>query len=118
MAMEVILSVVIGVLYTVGVYLLLRRSMVKLILGIIMLSNATNLLIFRAAGLTQGKPAIVRGENMAEAGQLADPLPQALVLTAIVIGFGIVAFALSLLYKFYKKTGTYDLDQVKKTDQS
>jgi multicomponent Na+:H+ antiporter subunit C len=118
MAMEIIISILIGILYTAGVYLLLRRSLVKLILGIIFLSNATNLLIFMSAGLTRGKPDFIaeKGEQTAQA--MADPLPQALVLTAIVIGFGIVAFTLTLKYKHHKQTGTYDLDQVKQTDQS
>lgn len=118
MAMEGIISILIGVLYTAGVYLLLRRSLVKLILGIIFLSNATNLLIFMAAGLTEGEPAFIAKEGTGAAEKMADPLPQALVLTAIVIGFGIVAFTLVLKYKYYKQTGTYDLDQVKKTDRS
>lgn len=116
--MEMILSILIGVLYTAGVYLLLRRSLVKLILGIIFVSNATNLLIFISAGLTQGKPDFIAREGNKAAAAMADPLPQALVLTAIVIGFGIVAFTLTLKYKHHKQTGTYDLDQVKQTDQS
>ena len=116
--MEMILSILIGVLYTAGVYLLLRRNMDKMILGIIFLSNATNLLIFISAGLTQGKPDFIAKEGEKTATAMADPLPQALVLTAIVIGFGIVAFTLTLKYKHHKQTGTYDLDQVKQTDQS
>jgi multicomponent Na+:H+ antiporter subunit C len=118
MEMEVIVSILIGVLYTAGVYLLLRRSLVKLILGIIFLSNATNLLIFMSAGLTEGKPAFISKEGAKAAQETADPLPQALVLTAIVIGFGIIAFTLVLKYKYYKKTGTYDVDQLKRTEQT
>lgn len=118
MAMEMILSILIGILYTAGVYLLLRRSLVKLILGIIFMSNATNLLIFMSAGLTQGKPNFIAEQGDQVAGAMADPLPQALVLTAKVIGFGIIAFTLTLKYKHHKQTGTYDLDQVKQTDQS
>ncbi len=109
--MELVLSIVIGVMYAAGVYLLLRRSIVKLILGIIFLGNATNLLILLAGGLTQAAPAFIeKGSTMAT--QVADPLPQALVLTAIVIGFGITAFALALMYRFYLTSGTDDIDQV------
>jgi len=115
--MEINLAIIVGILYTAGVYLLLRRSFVKLILGIIFISNATNLLIFMAAGMTQGEPAFVYEEGTGLNQQLADPLPQALVLTAIVIGFGIVAFILALKYKYYKNTGTYDMDQVKQTEK-
>lgn len=113
--MEIILSVLVGVLYSAGVYMLLRRSIVKLIIGIILLSNATNLLIFISSGVMFGEPAFVK-EGLAEADKMSDPLPQALVLTAIVIGFGIVAFIMALKYKFYEVTGTDDLDELKNTD--
>ncbi len=113
--MEIVLAIVVGILYTTGVYMLLRRSIVKLIIGIILLSNATNLLIFVSAGLTKGRPAFVK-EFTEISEKLSDPLPQALILTAIVIGFGIVAFTLALKYKFYEVTGTDDLDELKDTD--
>lgn len=113
--MEIILSVLIGILYTAAVYLLLRRSIVKLIIGIILLSNATNLLIFVSAGLSPGSPPFVSEAGKA-AENISDPLPQALVLTAIVIGFGIVAFTLALKFKFFEATGTDDLDELKETD--
>lgn len=115
--MEIIFAIAIGVLYAVSVYLLLRRSIVKLILGIMFLSNATNLLLFTSGGLSKGKPAFIeKGSKVPEPG-IADPLPQALILTAIVIGFGIIAFTLVLTYKYYNKTGTEDLDKVQETDQ-
>jgi len=113
--MEIILAIVVGVLYTVGVYLMLRRSILKFIIGLIFMSNATNLLVFLSAGLVPGSPVFVKGDD-AGAGVMADPLPQALVLTAIVIGLGIVVFTLALKYKFFELTGTDDLDQLKKTD--
>jgi multicomponent Na+:H+ antiporter subunit C len=113
--MEILLAVLVGILYTAGVYMILRRSIVKFIIGIIFLSNATNLLVFMASGIISGKPAFV-GEELSNAAEMADPLPQALVLTAIVIGFGIVVFTLALKYKFFELTGTDDLDQLKKTD--
>ena len=113
--MEILLAILVGILYTAGVYMILRRSIVKFIIGIIFLSNATNLLVFLASGVVSGNPVFV-GEEPANASQMADPLPQALVLTAIVIGFGIVVFTLALKYKFFELTGTDDLDQLKKTD--
>lgn len=113
--MEIILAIVVGVLYTAGVYLMLRRSILKFIIGLILLSNATNLLVFLSAGLVPGSPVFVKADG-ATSGALADPLPQALVLTAIVIGLGIVVFTLALKYKFFELTGTDDLDQLKKTD--
>jgi len=113
--MENFLAILIGILYAAGVYMLLRRSILKFIIGIIFLSNATNLLVFVASGLTLGNPAFTNDKGEIT-GNPADPMPQALVLTAIVIGFGIVAFTLALKYKFFNVTGTDDLDQLKKTD--
>ncbi|SMO40096.1 multisubunit sodium/proton antiporter, MrpC subunit [Saccharicrinis carchari] len=113
--MEILLAVLVGILYTAGVYMVLRRSILKFIIGIMFISNATNLIVFLASGIVAGKPAFV-DDTVINAGEIADPLPQALVLTAVVIGFGIVVFALALKLKFFELTGTDDLDQLKKTD--
>jgi len=113
--MEIVLAVVVGILYTAGVYLMLRRSILKFIIGLIFTSNATNLLVFLSAGLVSGSPVFVDGKKV-NTEVMADPLPQALVLTAIVIGLGIVVFTLALKYKFFELTGTDDLDLLKKTD--
>lgn len=113
--MEIILAILVGVLYTAGVYMVLRRSILKFIIGLIFLSNATNLLVFISSGIEAGQPAFVDGTTT-DTSMLSDPLPQALVLTAIVIGFGIVVFTMALKYKFFETTGTDDLDQLKQTD--
>jgi multicomponent Na+:H+ antiporter subunit C len=109
--MEVLLAIVTGVLYGTGVYLMLRRRFVQLIIGLGLLTNGTNMLIFTAGGLTRANPPIV-----AEAGGLeafyADPVPQALVLTAIVIGFGVLAFSLVLAHRVHQSLGTDDVDAV------
>lgn len=112
--METLLAILVGILYTAGVYMLLRRSILKFIIGIMFMSNATNLLVFLSAGIVAGKPAFLKEGEMQPA--LSDPLPQALVLTAIVIGLGILVFTLALKYKFFEVTGTDDLDQLKQTD--
>lgn len=114
--MEVVLSALTGVLFATGVYFLLRRSIVKLVLGIIFLSNATFLLVFISGGLHRNVPAfIVEGERINDS-HFSDPLTQALVLTAIVIGFGIAALILVVKYKYHDKTGSNDLDQAKETE--
>jgi multicomponent Na+:H+ antiporter subunit C len=100
-------------MYSAGVYLLLRRSIVKLILGILFLSNATNLVIFVSGRLRAAAPSFIEEGKTLESAVVSDPLPQALVLTAIVIGFGFISFALALMYRFYKTTGTEDLDDIK-----
>lgn len=108
--MELLIILLIGVFYSSGIYLMLRRSMVKLLLGLLLLGNGANLLIFLMGGLTKGKPPIIKGENMSFMDAYADPVPQALILTAIVISFALTAFAIILLKKVYSTTGSDDLD--------
>jgi multicomponent Na+:H+ antiporter subunit C len=116
--MEFIIAVFIGLLYACGVYLLLRRSIVKVILGIFVLSNATNLIIFLAGGIKRGgAPFIPEGAESIDPATISDPLPQALILTAIVISLAISAYVLALKYRYFEVTGTHDLDQLKNTDQ-
>jgi multicomponent Na+:H+ antiporter subunit C len=114
--MEIVLAILVGVLYTAGVYMLLRRSTLKFIIGIIFLSNATNLLVFLSAGIVPGKPAFLETSG-AGTSAMADPLPQALVLTAVVIGLGIVVYLLAVKYRLFNETGSDDLDQLKPTEK-
>ncbi|HSF59083.1 MAG TPA: Na+/H+ antiporter subunit C [Candidatus Binatia bacterium] len=114
--MEPVLAIVVGGLYSAGFYLMLRRSMVKLLIGLTLLSNAANLLIFTAGGLTRARAPLVPEGQLRPLESFADPLPQALILTAIVIGFGVLAFAMVLAYRAYQTVGTDDLDQLKSTD--
>lgn len=116
--METVLAVVIGALYATGIYLILRRSLVKLIIGLGFLTNAANLLIFTVGGLVRGRPPLVVEGATAPVAPFADPLPQALILTAIVIGFGVQAFALVLVYRTYQTVGTDDSDLMKSTDDA
>lgn len=114
--MELLLALVIGSLYAGGIYMLLRRSLPKLVVGLILLSNGANLLIFSAAGVTRGKaPLIPAGADSLLGGE-ADPLPQALVLTAIVIGFGLLAFTLVLLKRVAATTVSGDVDELRSTE--
>ena len=90
--MDTLLAFLIGIIMAAGIYCLLRRSIVRLAIGIVLISQAANLIIFSSAGLSRGNaPLIAAGESTLHA-PYADPLPQALVLTAIVIGFGFIAF--------------------------
>lgn len=114
--MEIVLAFTIGALYTAAIYMLLRRSVVKLLIGLGLLGHAANLLIFTAAGLTRGNPPVISPDGAFTPGRFADPLPQALILTAIVIGFGVTAFALVLVYRVYSTLGTDDANQMRETD--
>lgn len=115
--MEGLLALLVGVLYASAIYMLLRRSIVKLVFGLILLSNAANLLIFTGAGLTPGAPPLIPEGRMVPDGAVADPLAQALILTAIVIGFGVLAFAVVLIRRAYEIIGKDDLDEMKDTDR-
>jgi multicomponent Na+:H+ antiporter subunit C len=108
--MEVVLAITSGVLYAAGTYLMLRRRLAQLIIGLGLLSNGTNLLIFTAGGLTRARPPVVPpgAESLVE--PYADPVPQALVLTAIVIGFGLLAFSLVLAHRVHDAVGSDDVD--------
>ena len=118
--MLTILPLVIGALYAMGLYMMLRRSMVKLIIGLALIGHAANLLIFVAAsgrGLVRGGPPIIAPDQMVPSAAIADPVPQALILTAIVIGFGVLAFALVLFHRTYAIVALDDLDELTTTER-
>ncbi len=110
--MDVLLALAAGVLYASGIYLMLRRRLAQLIIGLGLLSNGTNLLIFTAGGLTRARPPVVPDGADALVPPYADPVPQALILTAIVIGFGLLAFSLVLAHRVHATIGTDDVDAV------
>lgn len=108
--MEAAIAVLCGFLVAVSVYLMLSRSLVRYLFGLIIISNAANLVIFVSGRLTQGKPALVAPDMLRPDGAVANALPQALVLTAIVIGFGLLSFAFVLAYRAWEELGTVDTD--------
>ncbi|MEC3879348.1 Na+/H+ antiporter subunit C [Parapedobacter sp. 10938] len=110
--MEIVFIILIAVLYAAGMFMLLRRSMVKLLVGITLLGNGANLLIFLLGGITKGKPPVIDGAAKLFTDIYADPVPQALILTAIVIGFGIQSFAIVLLKRVYVLVNSDDLDDL------
>jgi len=114
--MTTVLAIVIGGLYTAGLYMMLRRSLFKLVLGLAMLSHGANLLIFTAAGLSRAEPPIILAGEQRLSPNAADPLPQALILTAIVISFGVLAFALVLFHCAHQMLGTDDSDDLRNTE--
>jgi multicomponent Na+:H+ antiporter subunit C len=114
--MYVVLAVLIGALFAAAIYLMLRRSMVKLIVGLSLMTNATNLLILTVGGLTRARPPLVPAGATRPSEPFADPIPQALILTAIVIGFGVLAFMMALAYRTYAVVGSEDLDDMVATD--
>ena len=110
--MEILLAIASGVLYATGIYLMLRRRLAQLIIGLALMSNGTNLVIFMAGGLTRGRPPVVPDGATHLVAPYSDPVPQALVLTAIVIGFGLLAFVLVLAHRVHVTLGTDDVDEI------
>jgi len=111
----IVMAVLVGGLYAAAVYLLLRRNVVKLVLGLVLLGHAANLLIFTAGGLVRGNPPLAAVGAAAPPPGVADPVPQALVLTAIVISFAVVAFAAVLVRRVVEVLGTDDADRLRTT---
>ena len=108
--MTVLLSIVTGFLFATGLYMMLRRSLTKMLLGLLLLANAANLLIFVAANPVKGQSPLVAEGAMALERSAANPLPQALILTAIVIGFAMTAFVLVLALRAQFDVGVDHVD--------
>jgi multicomponent Na+:H+ antiporter subunit C len=94
-----LVALLVGVLFATGAYLLLRREPIKLILGLNLISYGINVLLFATSTLRRGAPPIIENKETfaGEIEQFVDPVPQALILTAIVISFGVTAFIVVLL---------------------
>ncbi len=114
--MQIETAILVGVMFTCATYLILQRSFVKILFGFVILSNAANLLVLSMSGRPEGRAApIVRDAT----APMVDPLPQALILTAIVIGFGVVAYLVLLLYRLFldqKTTNAAELYQESKPE--
>ncbi len=114
--MELIIAIMIGCLAACGARLLLQRSLFRVLIGLALLPQAANLLVFTAAGLGRGDtPVIPKGAEALPEGH-PDPLAQALVLTAIVISFGVLAFCLVLFKRTHRRTAAADVDALARTE--
>lgn len=113
--METGLALTIGLLFAVSFYLLLRRTLAKVIFGLMLFGQAVNLLILTAGRLVRHQAPMIPIGAEVPPGPWADPLPQALILTAIVIGFGILGFSVALIYRAYRALGTDHLEPGEET---
>lgn len=111
--MEFIMAIVIGILFFAAVYLILSKSFIRIILGTGLLSHGAHLLILTMGGLGGPAPPVV-ADGVTD---YADPLPQALILTAIVISFGVTAFILVLFYRAYAEHKTDNMNLMKGNDE-
>lgn len=107
--METSMSILIGILFTIGTYLILTKSLLRIILGTSIISHGVNLLILTMGGLKTGGPPLLGKHETT----FTDSLPQALILTAIVINFAVTALFLVLSYRTYKTLGTDNMDQLR-----
>lgn len=107
--METIMACLVGLLFTIGTYLVLSRQMLRIIFGLSIISHAVNLLILTSGGLKTGSAPLL-DETMTG---FTDPLPQALILTAIVINFAVTALLLVLSYRSYQIFETDDLERLR-----
>ncbi|WP_042149866.1 MULTISPECIES: Na(+)/H(+) antiporter subunit C [Paucisalibacillus] len=107
--METLIAIVIGILFSIGTYLILSNQMLRIILGLSLISHGINLMIMVMGGLKTGGPPLLSETFQS----FTDAIPQALILTAIVINFAVTAFLLVLSYRTYKKHGTDDMNQLR-----
>ena len=111
--MEFIMIIVIGILFAAATYLILSRSLLKIIVGTGLLSHGAHLLLLTMGGLGGSAPPVLT-DGVTD---FADPLPQALILTAIVISFGVTAFILVLAYRTYAVHKTDNMNLMRGNDE-
>lgn len=108
-------ALTIGLIFAIATFMLLGKELKSIVMGVFLISHGANLTIIAASGTPIGKiaPVLTGGEMT---GAEVDPLPQALILTAIVIGFAVQAFVLSLLVLTWRRTRTVDVDELARPD--
>ena len=111
--MEALFAILIGLFFAAAIYLMLSKHTVRILLGIVLLGNGVNLLLFTTGRLTREVPSIIPAGMDALPAGAANPLPQALILTAIVISFSFFAFLLVLTYRAYQELGTDNSDEMR-----
>jgi multicomponent Na+:H+ antiporter subunit C len=112
--MTLVISLAVAVLIGTGSYLLLKHDLVRVVIGILLISNGANLFIM-SSGLSRGAAPVY---PLPEDGEIADPLVQAMTLTAIVITFGVAALLLSLIYRVYVAHATLDTDTLAEAEEA
>lgn len=111
--MNTAIALLVGLLAAAGIYLLLSRVLIRVLLGLVLLGNAVNLAILVMGRLSRGAPPIIPPGLTAPDGPIANPLPQALILTAIVIGFALFSFLLVLAFRAYQALDADDTDKMR-----
>ncbi|GAB6931237.1 Na(+)/H(+) antiporter subunit C [Paenibacillus sp. JCM 10914] len=110
--MELYMAIAIGIIFAVGVYQILSKSLLRIILGTSLITHGVHLLLLTMSGLKTGAAPLL-GE---QASTYVDPVPQALILTSIVINFGVTSFFFVLAYKAYQRLGTDNMEELRGTE--
>jgi multicomponent Na+:H+ antiporter subunit C len=111
--MEPLFAILVGALFSVSIYLFLSKHIIRVLLGVAILGNAVNLLIFTNGRLLREVPPVIPADQDTLQHAVANPLPQALILTAIVISFSFFAFLLVLGYRAFQELETDDTDEMR-----
>jgi len=114
--METAIAILTGLFFATAIYLMLSRHIIRILLGVSILGNAVNLTIFTNGRITREVPPIIPDDAVVPLDAIANPLPQALVLTAIVISFSFFAFLLVLVFRSYQEIGTDDTDEMREAE--
>ena len=113
---ETAFVLLVGLFFAAAIYLLLSRALIRMLLGVVLLGNAINLLIFVAGRLTHVSAPIIPPGAAEPGGLFANPLPQALILTAIVIGFALFAFLAVLAFRAYQELDADNTDSIRQAE--
>src|SRR6056297_3517479 len=111
--METALSFLCGLMAAASIYLMLSGNIIRFIFGLMLATNAVNLIIFIAGRLSSSNPPLIGSNSEAVEQSVANALPQALILTAIVIGFALLTFVFILFYRTYESLGTVDTEKMR-----
>lgn len=111
--MEPVFSLLTGIFLTIAIYLMMSKFIIRMLMGVAILGNAVNLLIFTSGRIMREVPPVIGPGLDVPAGPVANPLPQALILTAIVISFSFFAFLLVLSWRAYSTLGTDNTDEMR-----
>ena len=114
--MEPAIAILTGLFFATAFYLMLSRHIIRVLLGVAILGNAVNLTIFASGRITREVPPIIPDDALVPQVAIANPLPQALVLTAIVISFSFFAFLLVLVFRSYQELGTDDTAEMREAE--
>ncbi|OBR62333.1 Na(+)/H(+) antiporter subunit C [Paenibacillus oryzae] len=110
--MEIVMTIIAGTLFTSGVYLILSKTLLRIILGLSLFTHGVHIMLMSINGLKKGAAPLLDEQ----AASYTDPVPQALILTSIVISFSLTAFSLVLAYRTYREHGTDNIEKLRGQD--